>query len=117
MNVTVIDYKLNEKDRNNYHVHNLKKLNIENPNLLLSIDIKKISELKSEILMVHKSNPEFNRIESSPHDGKYRIFFSDGYHSINNADDFDYYVPYKELYKLVKSLLNDLKNSEKKYDN
>ena len=73
----------------------LKLIVLNNFKVQESIDVDLISEINADILVVHKNNIEFSKIESLDDDGKIRIFFSDGYHTEYVKDDFNYYVPFK----------------------
>ena len=88
MRVVVIDCNLG---RHEIHENVLKELELNNFKVQESIDVDLISEINADILVVHKNNIEFSKIESLDDDGKIRIFFSDGYHTEYVKDDFNYY--------------------------
>ena len=107
MHITVIDYKIIDEEREKYHISNFERLSIREFILKESINVDTIKDLDTDILLVHKSNPEFNQIESSNHFGKIRIFFSEGFHTDEyKYDGYNYYVAYKHLYETLLSLIS-----------
>ena len=110
MRVVVIDCNLG---RHEIHENVLKKLELNNFKVQESIDVDLISEINADILVVHKNNIEFSKIESLDDDGKIRIFFSDGYHTEYVKDDFNYYVPFNNIEETLKNIIHKLAQQRK----
>ena len=102
MHVIVIDCNV---ARHKIHKNVLTMLNVPRFEINKSIDVESISELKTDILIIHKNNDEFSQIESESNFGKIRIFFSDGYHTDFKKDDYNYYVPFDDIENILSKIM------------
>lgn len=105
MYVIVVDCNVG---RHKDHKNILLTLNVPRFEINEAIDVNSISELDADILVIHKNNDEFCKIESSEDNGKIRIFFSDGYHTEYVKDNYNYYVPFENIEKTLQSLMLNL---------
>jgi hypothetical protein len=68
---------------------------------LESIDVSTIMDMNIRILIVHKNNPEYQRVVRDASLAKYRVFFSGGYSGHFKESDFEHYVTPQELSKAL----------------
>ena len=106
MHIVVID---NKKHRHSWHKDQLDQLIGDNIHERYeSFNKDQITNCNADYVLVHVNNTkEFSRIESDAECGKNRIYFSGGYRKYYKSTKNDHYVPIKQLYEILKSLIDD----------
>ena len=107
MHIVVID---NKKHRHSWHKDQLDQLIADNNyKIYESFNKEQIMNCNADYVLVHVNNTkEYLRIESDEECGKNRIYFSGGYRKYYECKkNNDHYVPIKQLYAILKSLIDD----------